>query len=97
LILGRDTERHLQSCFETSRLEGREIRNLRYVVVIEKGEANYGAYVPDLPGCAAGGNTMQEVEERIRGAIDFHIRGLREDGMEGPPPTSIATEVEVNT
>ena len=69
---------------------------MRYVVVIEKGETNYGAYVPDLPGCVAVGNTMEEVEERIRSAIDFHIRGLREDGLEVPAPASIATEVEVN-
>jgi len=69
---------------------------LKYTVVIEKGETNYGAYVPDLPGCVAVGETIEEVEERIRGAIDFHIRGLREDGLEIPAATSVATEIEVN-
>ena len=52
---------------------------MKYVVVIEKGETNYGAYVPDLPGCVAVGDTIDQVEERIRSAIEFHIRGMRED------------------
>lgn len=68
---------------------------MKYVVVIEKGEKNYGAYVPDLPGCVAVGDTVEQVEERIRGAIDFHMRGLREDGMDVPLPTSILREVGV--
>jgi len=67
---------------------------MKYVVVIEKGVTNYGAYVPDLPGCVAVGDTMDQVEERIRGAIAFHIRGMREDGIEIPQPSAYR-EVEV--
>jgi predicted RNase H-like HicB family nuclease len=68
---------------------------MKYVVVIEKGTANYSAYVPDLPGCVAAGDTIEEIEELIRGAIEFHIRGMREDGLEIPPPVSFAREVEI--
>jgi len=68
---------------------------MKYVVVIEKGETNYGAYVPDLPGCVAVGDTIDQVEERIRSAIEFHIRGMREDGLEVPSPSSIAKEIDV--
>jgi predicted RNase H-like HicB family nuclease len=88
-------QRHSQQWVEAGGLEAKE-GELKYTVVIEKGEINYGAYVPDLPGCVAVGDTIEEVEERIRGAIDFHVRGLHEVGLEVPPATSIATEIEVN-
>ena len=52
---------------------------MRYAIVIEKAEDNYSAYVPDLPGCIATGNSIPEVEAEIREAIAFHIEGLRED------------------
>lgn len=61
---------------------------MRYAVIIEKGEASYGAYVPDLPGCVAVGETREEAEELIREAIKFHIEGLREDGLPVPEPSS---------
>jgi predicted RNase H-like HicB family nuclease len=67
---------------------------MRYVVVIEKAGGNYSAYVPDLPGCVATGATVAAVEEEIRGAIRFHIEGLRADGLEVPQPSSIAEYVE---
>ena len=54
---------------------------MRYAVVIEKAAANYSAYVPDLPGCVATGETIEEVESEIREAIAFHLEGLREDGL----------------
>ncbi len=69
---------------------------MKYVVVIEKGEKNFGAYVPDLPGCVAVGDTAAQVEERIRGVIEFHIRGLREDGIDVPAPSTILKEIEVS-
>jgi len=68
---------------------------MRYAVVIEKGEGNYSAYVPDLPGCVAAADTLEETEQLIREAIEIHIRGMREDGMEIPYPTSLAREIEV--
>ena len=67
---------------------------MRYAIVIEKAESNYAAYVPDLPGCVATGDTVAVVEREIRDAIRFHIDGLREDGLPVPEPTSIADYVE---
>jgi predicted RNase H-like HicB family nuclease len=67
---------------------------MRYVVVIEKTEADYSAYVPDLPGCVALGPTIQAVEEEIRSAIRLQIEGLDDDGLPVPEPTSIAEYVE---
>jgi predicted RNase H-like HicB family nuclease len=61
---------------------------MRYAVVIEKAGKNYSAYLPDLPGCIATGETVAEVEREIRDAIRFHIEGLREDGL--PEPASPA-------
>jgi len=68
---------------------------LRYAIVIEKAENNYAAYVPDLPGCIATGKTVEETEELIRGAIEFHLRGMREDGLPIPEPSSRVDYVEV--
>jgi predicted RNase H-like HicB family nuclease len=67
---------------------------MRYAVVIEKAGENYSAYVPDLPGCVATGDTLEEVGAEIRAAVRFHIEGLKEDGLEVPEPTSIAEYVE---
>ena len=69
---------------------------MKYAVVFEKGPTSYGAYVPDLPGCVAVGDTLKEVERLIQGAIEFHIEGMRADGVEIPEPTSILKEVEVS-
>jgi predicted RNase H-like HicB family nuclease len=67
---------------------------MRYAVVIEKADGNYSAYVPDLPGCIATGETVLAVESEIREAIRFHIDGLKADGLPVPGPTSIADYVE---
>lgn len=67
---------------------------MRYAIVIEKASSNYSAYVPDLPGCVATGDTIAAVESEIRDAIRFHIDGLKEDGLPVPQPTSIADYVE---
>ena len=48
---------------------------MRYAIVIEKAENNYAAYVPDLPGCVATGETIEETEQQIREAIDLHFAG----------------------
>ena len=68
---------------------------MRYAIVIEKAENNYGAYVPDLPGCVATGKTVEATEKEIREAIEFHLRGLREDGLPIPEPSSRVDYVEV--
>ena len=67
---------------------------MRYAVVIEKAEVNYSAYVPDLAGCVATGESVALVEQEIRDAIRFHIDGLKADGLVVPEPTSIAEYVE---
>ncbi len=67
---------------------------MRYAVVIEKADGNYSAYVPDLLGCVATGETIAAVENEIRAAIRFHVDGLRDDGLPVPPSTSIAEYVE---
>ena len=67
---------------------------MRYAVVIEKAGENYSAYVPDLPGCIATGDTVADVEREIRDAIRFHVDGLREDGLPIPEPVSLAEYVE---
>ncbi len=69
---------------------------MRYMVVIEKGPTSWGAHVPDLPGCAAVGESREEVLELIREAIEFHIEGLRIDGLPIPEPSSQGEFVEVN-
>jgi len=67
---------------------------MRYAIVIEKAEGNFSAYVPDLPGCVATGDSVAAAEANIREAIRFHIDGLKEDGIEAPAPTAIAEYVE---
>ncbi|MCX7406454.1 MAG: type II toxin-antitoxin system HicB family antitoxin [Planctomycetales bacterium] len=62
--------------------------------MIERGPTSYGATVPDLPGCVAMAETLEEVETLIREAIDFHIEGLLQDGQPIPPPTTICEYVE---
>jgi predicted RNase H-like HicB family nuclease len=52
----------------------------KYAVVIERGDNNLSAYVPDLPGCITRGWTIDEIERNIREAIELHLEGLREDG-----------------
>ncbi len=69
---------------------------MQYLVVIERGPKSYGAYVPDLPGCVAAGETREEVETLIHEAIEFHIEGLREDGQAIPEPSSSAQLVTVD-
>jgi predicted RNase H-like HicB family nuclease len=63
---------------QASRPEGTTL--MRFAIVIEQAEDNYSAYVPDLPGCVATGDTVKEVEREIRDAIRFYIEGLRADG-----------------
>ena len=67
---------------------------MKYAVVIEKGNTSYGASVPDLPGCIAVGETLEEVQRLIREAIAFHIEGLREEGLPIPEPTTLAEYIE---
>lgn len=66
---------------------------MRYAIVIEKAGNNFSAYVPDLPGCVATGETAKETETEIKTAIQMHIEAMREDGLQVPEPTSIVDYV----
>ena len=68
---------------------------MKYAIVIEKAENNYSAYVPDLPGCVATGATVEELEAQIREAIEFHLEGMREDGLPISVPQSRVEYIEV--
>jgi predicted RNase H-like HicB family nuclease len=69
----------------------------RYLVLIEGGPpSNYSAWSPDLPGCVATGDTLEEVEREMRAAIAFHLEGLAEDGVEIPVPSGPGVYVERN-
>ena len=68
---------------------------MEYLVVVEKGETSYGAYVPDLPGCVAVAETRREVMKLIREGVKLHIEALREAGDAVPPPTSRSETVKV--
>ena len=67
---------------------------MKYGVVIEKGEANCSAHVPDLPGCIATGDSINDVERLIREGIRFHVDGLIEDGLSVPQPSTICEYIE---
>jgi predicted RNase H-like HicB family nuclease len=56
---------------------------------------SFGAYVPDLPGCVAVGKTKKEAVRLIREAIEFHLAGMREDGLPIPEPSSSTELVSV--
>ncbi len=68
---------------------------MKYAVVIEKTGNGYSAYVPDLPGCVAAGDTLEETEELMRGAIAMHVEDMRERGELIPEPHATALVVEV--
>jgi predicted RNase H-like HicB family nuclease len=68
---------------------------MKYSVIIEAGERNYSAYVPDLLGCIATGQTLEEVKQVMWEAIAFHIEGLREEGLPIPEPTTLCEYVEL--
>jgi predicted RNase H-like HicB family nuclease len=67
----------------------------RYLVVIERGERSYSAFVPDLPGCIATGRTRSEVVQRMQEAIEMHVEALRGDGLPVPEPTTDGEWVDV--
>ena len=67
----------------------------RFLIVVEEAGNNYSSYSPDLPGCVATGDTIEETEKNMHQAIQLHIEGLREDGLPIPTSTSIAEYVVV--
>ncbi len=73
------------------------VRTVRYVVVVEQGENGFGAYVPDLPGCVAVGETREEALRLIGEAVELHLESLREDGLPIPEPSSSSEYVDVGS
>lgn len=71
------------------------MKTVRYVVIVEQGKDGFGAYVPDLPGCVAVGETREDALRLIGEAIELHLEGLREDGLPIPQPSSSSEYVEV--
>ncbi|MGA7951005.1 MAG: type II toxin-antitoxin system HicB family antitoxin [Thiobacillaceae bacterium] len=69
---------------------------MKYLVVIEQGPSSYGAYVPDLPGCIAVGETRDETIELIHEAIESHLGGIKQEGLSVPQPHSSSEFVEVH-
>ncbi len=62
---------------------------MRYAIVIEKGDNNYSAYLPDLPGCVTTGQTVEEIKHNMQEAIELHLEGLKEDGLPIPEPSEV--------
>ena len=67
----------------------------RYLIVIEKANGNYGAHAPDLPGCGALGDTIEETLRNMKRAIEMHVKAMHEDGGEIPEPSTIGDYVEI--
>ena len=67
----------------------------KYTIIIEKAGENYSAYCPDLPGCIATGHTVEEITQRMKQAIEFHIQGLKKEMMAIPEPSTESTSIEV--
>ncbi len=67
----------------------------QYLIVIEATETGFSAYSPDLPGCVSTGATRDQVEHSMREAIEFHLDGLKLEGLVIPQPSTTSAYVEV--
>ncbi|WP_396216830.1 type II toxin-antitoxin system HicB family antitoxin [Gemmatimonas sp.] len=68
---------------------------MKLLIVVEPTASGFSAYAPDVPGCIATGPTREAVERTMREAIEFHLEGLRAEGIAAPEPHAYATVVEV--
>jgi predicted RNase H-like HicB family nuclease len=68
---------------------------MKYAVIYEKTGNGYSAHLPDLPGCAAAGATLEETQQLIREAVEMHLEGMREDGEPIPEPTTVVESIMV--
>lgn len=69
---------------------------MQYIVILEKGKSSYGAFVPDIPGCIAAGKTKEETLKLIKEAIEFHIEGIKKEGIEIPASNCSTEFVNIN-
>jgi predicted RNase H-like HicB family nuclease len=68
---------------------------MQYLIVIEQTATGYSAYSPDLPGCVSTGATREDVEQNMHEAVEFHLEGLKLEGLEIPQPTTSSAYIEV--
>jgi predicted RNase H-like HicB family nuclease len=96
LVTGRrEARRRPRAGDVEQRFEAGRVEAMKYLIVIEQTATGYSAYSPDLPGCIATGSTRDEVEREMKGAIAFHLDGLKAEGMAIPQPSSSSSYVEV--
>lgn len=67
----------------------------RYVIIVETAGENYSAYCPDLPGCVATGKSVEETADLMKEAIEFHLEGMKKEGLSIPKPSTLATAVDI--
>lgn len=68
---------------------------MKYLIVVEKTETGFSAYSPDLLGCVTTGATEEETEANMKEAIAFHVKGLKEEGLPVPQPSTKSAYIEV--
>lgn len=68
---------------------------MKYLIIIEQCSTGYSAYFPDLPGCVSTGETQEETENNMSAAIEFHLEGIKLEGLEIPQPISKSCYVEI--
>jgi len=68
---------------------------MKYAIVIEKAESNYSAYAPDVPGCVAAGDTIEETVQLMKEALELHFEGMIEDGVVIPRPETAVEYIEI--
>jgi predicted RNase H-like HicB family nuclease len=69
---------------------------VKYTVILEKGRDAWGAYAPDLPGCAVLAETEEQAAELIRDAVQMYLEDLKTKNVPAPQPASKATEVDIS-
>lgn len=92
-----DVEQHKEAGgTEVVPAERRTEEMQRFLMVVEEAGENWSAYSPDLAGCVATGATREEAERNMREAVEFHVAGLREEGLPVPQARSSAGYVAVS-
>ena len=94
--MGVATVRFLSACPPHAGGVVQNKRVRRYLVVLERTDRNFGAHVPDLPGCVATGQTPQETLRLMQEAVEMHVRGMEEDGLAVPEPTATACYISLS-
>jgi predicted RNase H-like HicB family nuclease len=69
---------------------------IKYPVIIERANGNYSAYCPDLPGCVATGSNIEETIKQIKEAIQFHLEGMKKEGLKILKPSTQIKYIEVS-